>query len=104
MTDIVDISKRRQFIPLIWPMIARTNEVNLMAKEIFNDQRYSIRYSAGKAIARYELLNEQGNWRKDYSEMVFDTKAQANKFLAEKNQHHAEIIYESIEIEEQADE
>ena len=87
---MVDILKRRQL------------EVNLVAKEIFNDQRYSISYSAGKAIARYQLLNEQGNWRKDHSEMVFDTKAQATKFLTEKNLDHADKIFESNEIEDES--
>jgi len=87
---MVDILKRRQL------------EIDLIAKEIFNDQRYSISYSAGKAIARYQLLNEQGDWRKDYSEMVFDTKAQATKFLKEKNLDHADRIFESIEIEDES--
>ena len=87
---MVDILKRRQL------------EVNLVAKEIFNDQRYSISYSAGKAIARYQLLNEQGNWRKDYSETVFDTKAQATKFLKEKSLDQADKIFESNEIEDES--
>ena len=87
---MVDILKRRQL------------EVNLVAKEIFNDQRYSISYSAGKAIARYQLLNEQGNWRKDHSEMVLDTKAQATKFLTEKNLDQADKIFESNEIEDES--
>jgi len=87
---MVDILKRRQL------------EVNLVAKEIFNDQRYSISYSAGKAIARYQLLNEQGNWRNDHSEMVFDTKAQATKFLKEKSLDQADKIFESNEIEDES--
>ena len=43
---MVDILKQREL------------EVNLVAKEIFNDQRYSISYSAGKAIARYQLTDK----------------------------------------------
>lgn len=87
---MVDILKQREL------------EVNLVAKEIFNDQRYSISYSAGKATARYQLLNEQGNWRNDYSETVFDTKAQATKFLKEKNLDQADRIFESNEIDDEA--
>jgi hypothetical protein len=87
---MVDILKRRQL------------EVNLIAKEIFNDQRYSISYSAGKAIARYQLMETNGNWRNDYTETVFDTKAQATKFLKQENLDHADRIFESIEIEDEA--
>jgi len=87
---MVDILKRRQL------------EIDLIAKEIFNDQRYSISFSAGKAIARYQLLNEQGNWRNDYSETVFDTKAQATKFLKRKSLDQADRIFESLEIEDES--
>ena len=87
---MVDILKRRSL------------ELDLIAKEIFNDQRYSISYSSGKAIARYQLTDSGGNWRNDYSEKVFDTKAQADKFLKEKNLGHADLIFESLEIEDQA--
>ena len=85
---MVDILKRRQL------------EIDLIAKEIFNDQRYSISYSAGKAIARYQLTDSGGNWRNDYSETVFDTKAEATKFLKQKNLDHADMIFESMEIED----
>ena len=88
---MVDILKRRQL------------EVNLIAKEIYNVQRYSISYSAGKAIARYQLTDSGGNWRNDYSETVFDTKAQATKFLKEKSLDHADKILESFEIEDESD-
>ena len=77
----------------------RELEVNLVAKEIFNDQRYSISYSAGKAIARYQLMENNGNWRNDFTETVFDTKAQATKFLKQENLVHADKIFESMEIE-----
>ena len=87
---MVDILKRRQL------------EVNLIAKEIFNDQRYSISYSAGKAIARYQLMEINGNWRNDHTEKVFDTKDQAAKFLKEKNHDQADRIFEAIEIEDEA--
>ena len=79
-----DILKRRQL------------EIDLIAKEIFNDHRYFISYSAGKAIARYQLTDSGGNWRNDFSEKVFDTKAQATKFLKEKNLDHADRIFEAI--------
>jgi len=84
---MVDILKRRQL------------EIDLLAKEIFNEQRYSISYSSGKAIARYQLIDTGGNWRNDFSEMVFDTKAEATKFLKQKSLDHADSIFESLEIE-----
>ena len=87
---MVDILKRRSL------------EIDLLAKEIFYYQRYSISYSAGKAIARYKLTDSGGNWRKDYSETVFDTEAQANKFLKEKSLEQADRIFESMEIEDEA--
>ena len=87
---MVDILKQREL------------EVNLVAKEIYNDQRYSISYSAGKAIARYQLTDSGGNWRNEYTETVFDTKAQATKFLKEKNQDQADRIFESLEYEDEA--
>jgi hypothetical protein len=87
---MTDVLKRRQL------------EVNLIAKEIYNDQRYSISYSAGKAIARYQLMETNGNWRNDYTETVFDTKAEALKFLKNKNLEHADKIFEAIEIEDEA--
>ena len=87
---MVDILKRRSL------------EIDLIAKEIYNDQRYSISYSAGKAIARYQLTDSGGNWRNDYSETVFDTKAQATKFLKEKSLDQADRIFESLEIEDEA--
>tara|TARA_R110002033_G_scaffold28824_2_gene64695 strand:- start:119 stop:391 length:273 start_codon:yes stop_codon:yes gene_type:complete len=87
---MVDILKRRQL------------EIDLIAKEIFNDQRYSISYSAGKAIARYQLLDNDCNWRNDFSEKVFDTKAKATKFLKQENLDHADRIFESVEIEDEA--
>ena len=80
----------------------RQLEVNLIAKEIYNDYRYFICYSAGKAIARYQLLDNDGNWRNWYSEKVFDTKAQATKFLKEKSLDQADLIFESLEIEDEA--
>tara|TARA_R110000822_G_scaffold14394_1_gene50730 strand:- start:36 stop:308 length:273 start_codon:yes stop_codon:yes gene_type:complete len=86
---MVDILKRRQL------------EIDLIAKEIYNDHRYFICYSAGKAIARYQLLDTDGNWRNDYSEKVFDTKAQATKFLKEKSLDQADRIFESMEIEDE---
>ncbi len=87
---MVDILKRRQL------------EIDLIAKEIYNDQRYFICYSAGKAIARYQLLDNDGNWRNDFSEKVFDTKDQATKFLKEKSLDQADRIFESLEIEDEA--
>ena len=87
---MVDILKRRSL------------EIDLIAKEIYNDQRYSISYSAGKAIARYQLMEPNGNWRNDYSETVFDTKDQATKFLKEKSLDQADRIFESLEIEDEA--
>tara|TARA_R110002072_G_C7812846_1_gene522649 strand:+ start:489 stop:761 length:273 start_codon:yes stop_codon:yes gene_type:complete len=87
---MIDILKRRQL------------EVNLIAKEIYNDHRYFICYSAGKAIARYQLLDHDGNWRNDFSEEVFDTKSKATKFLKQKNLDHADRIFEAIEIEDEA--
>lgn len=86
---MVDILKRRQL------------EIDLIAKEIYNDHRYSISYSAGKAIARYQLLDNGGYWRFNFSEKVFDTKAQATKFLKEKNQAQADRIFEALEIEDE---
>ena len=85
---MVDILKRRQL------------EIDLLAKEIFNDHRYSISFSSGKAIARYQLVDSDGNWRNDYSEKVFDTKAQATKFLQQKNLEQADSIFESLEMED----
>ena len=87
---MVDILKRRQL------------EIDLIAKEIYNDYRYFICYSAGKAIARYQLMEPNGNWRNDHSEKVFDTKAQATKFLKQENLDHADRIFESLEIEDEA--
>ena len=80
----------------------REHDVALIAKDILNDQRYSISFSAGKAIARYQLMNLDATWRNDFSETVFDTKDQATKFLKEKNIDHADRILESSEIEDEA--
>ena len=87
---MVDILKRRQL------------EIDLIAKEIYNDHRYFICFSAGKAIARYQILDNDCNWRNDHTEKVFDTKDQAAKFLKEKNHDQADRIFESIEIEDEA--
>ena len=87
---MVDILKRRSL------------EIDLIAKEIYNDYRYFICYSAGKAIARYQLMEPNGDWRNDHSEKVFDTKAEATKFLKEKSLEQADRIFESLEIEEEA--
>ena len=80
----------------------RDHDVALIAKDIFNNQRYSISFSAGKAIARYQLMNVDATWRNDFSEMVFDTKDLATKFLKENNLDHADRILESSEIEDEA--
>ena len=87
---MVDILKRRQL------------EIELIAKEIYNDRRYSIFYTAGKAIARHQLMEDSGDWHYDYADMIFDTKAQATKFLKQKNLDHADMILESMEIENEA--
>jgi hypothetical protein len=87
---MVDILKRRSL------------EIDLIAKEIYNDYRYFICYSAGKAIARYQLMEPNGDWRNDHSEKVFDTKAEATKFLKEKSLEQADRIFESMEIEDEA--
>tara|TARA_R110002096_G_scaffold68_1_gene233 strand:- start:35 stop:349 length:315 start_codon:yes stop_codon:yes gene_type:complete len=102
---MVDILKRRQLEQWMshHPRYLIQRLVNLIAKEIYNDHRYSISYSAGKAIARYQLMETNGNWRNDYTETVFDTKAQATKFLKEKSLDHADKILESFEIEDESD-
>ena len=67
-------------------------ELKEKAKEIFSDHKYNIVYSNSKAIARYQLLDGNGNWSNDFSEKVFDTKAQASEFLKEKNLEHARTL------------
>ena len=77
-------------------------EINDLAKSIYKSSKYSIKFSAGKAIARYKILTTYGDWTNNYSEQVFNSKSKAIEFLKNKSKDHADRILEAEAIEDEA--
>jgi hypothetical protein len=82
--------------------MAQQFEIDDLAKRIYKSSRYSIKFSAGKAIARYELLTKYADWSGDYTEKVFDSEARAIEFLKDKSMDHADRVLEAEAIEDEA--
>tara|TARA_R100000951_G_C2608535_1_gene170448 strand:+ start:185 stop:436 length:252 start_codon:yes stop_codon:yes gene_type:complete len=74
-------------------------QLSPLATSIYNG--CSIQFSASKAIARYQLLTQYGDWSGDYTERVFDSKARAIKFLKNKSKEQAEILMEAQSVEDE---